>query len=77
MQNLKKSISDALERNDLEKIAAFALQDRKIVSLLVRSAYAKDARAGRRAGRLAARLLHKGGWCGQEGLTSISTAKSV
>ncbi len=49
MQSLKRVIAEALERNDLGGVAGLAQQERKVVSLLVRCAYAKDTLAGQRA----------------------------
>ena len=49
MQNLKRIINDALEKNDFTAILARARQDWKVVSLLVRCAYVKDTLLGQRA----------------------------
>jgi len=49
MQNLKKSINDALEKNDFTASLALARQDRKVISYLVRFAYVKDTLLGQRA----------------------------
>ena len=45
----KQDLREALERNDLEAVAAFAIGDKKAIPLLVRIAYDKDTLAGWRA----------------------------
>jgi hypothetical protein len=45
----KRTVQQALETNDLEKIDALVQQDRKVLSLLIRIAYDKDTLAGWRA----------------------------
>ena len=59
---LKQSIQHALESNDLDAIVALAKQNKRVLTLLVRSAYDKETLAGWRAIKaagLAARELIK------------------
>lgn len=48
-QGMKQAVVAALENNDLEKLLALALQDRKVLSVLVRLAYDKETLIGWRA----------------------------
>ena len=62
MQGLKQKIHNTLEINDLEAVVSFAKENRKVLSLLVRSAYDKESLVGWRAIKaigLAARALVK------------------
>jgi hypothetical protein len=62
MYKSKRDIRTALEKNDVEKVAACAKGDRKTISMLIRIAYNKDTLAGWRAIKvigLAARALVK------------------
>ncbi len=45
----KQDIIEALEKNDVETVAAFAMGDKKVISLLIRIAYDKETLAGWRA----------------------------
>lgn len=49
MHSLKTSIQQALESNDLDAIVALAKEHRRVLTLLVRSAYDKETLAGWRA----------------------------
>jgi len=62
MNNLKKSLQNALESNDLEAVVSLAKEQRRALSILVRIAYDKETLAGWRAIKavgLAAKALIK------------------